>query len=135
MVASKNSPPRTNTENIVELKRTKVKLFLTPSQKKSTHYYCPFEGCNKTATKTNVMGHYCNVHLKEKRYACKICGWEDFYKKNVERHLETHEDVRTMFTCVECGVGYVRAGDLHCKHQRQTGHKGVREITFTKCAV
>lgn len=131
MSGPKKTLPRLETNKIVELKRTKLKMNLSVCKKNPLHFCCPAKDCAKTGEKANVMMHYCNVHLKEKRYMCTLCGFSDFYKKNVQRHLETHEDTRVWFACGECEVRYVRAGDLRCKHQRRTGHRGVREIPFT----
>lgn len=131
MSGQKQTLPRLDTQKIKELKRTKLKMKLSQCKKNPAHYCCPDKNCAKTGLKANVMMHYCNVHLREKRFMCTLCSFSDFYLKNVQRHLETHEDTRVWFACGECEVRYVRAGDLHCKHQRRTGHKGVREIPFT----
>lgn len=121
---------RLSTKKIVRLTRTKLRMHLMKSSKKISEYCCPVKDCEKTGTKTNVMSHYCNVHLKEKRFMCARCGHSDFYRKNLERHIVTHDEVRVWYQCLECEVRYMRSSDLICKHQKSTGHKGMCEKPF-----
>jgi hypothetical protein len=94
-------------------------------------FQCPWNGCNKKEKQRyKIKSHFENIHMKVTRFACSVCKKEDYCKKNLERHMETHQPLtdRTAYQCGECEKKYLRESDLRDKHHKDSGHTGCREI-------
>lgn len=60
---------------------------------------CPI--CNKELSAQHIPEHMKQVHQKEKRHCCPECGKGFFAKRDVEKHLKTHEGYKSV--CNLCG--------------------------------
>lgn len=62
--------------------------------------------------KSKLISHVRNVHLKEKRFTCEICGFKVFNQYYLKRHLVKHSDERP-FECEFCKKTFRRLKTLN----------------------
>ncbi|CAK1587581.1 unnamed protein product [Parnassius mnemosyne] len=95
---------------------------------KSSQFAC--EQCSKVfTTKSTLVQHNLRVHLKEKSFACEICGFKVFSKDLLRRHMVKHDDARP-FQCEYCKKSFQRKKTLDF-HRRI--HTNDRRYACTQC--
>jgi len=88
---------------------------------------CPI--CNKELSAQHMSEHMKQVHEKEKRHCCPECGKGFFAKRDVEKHLKTHEGYKSV--CNLCGKS-VSSIENHMR----IFHSGVdRRVVCPQCGV
>ncbi|XP_053622977.1 zinc finger protein 729-like [Plodia interpunctella] len=73
--------------------------------------------CAKTFTCLSVVAqHKARMHMKEKNFACEICGFKVFSKDLLKKHMVKHDDSRP-FQCEICKKAFQRKKtlDLHIR--------------------
>lgn len=99
------------------------KAFIQASQLRSHMFNHTGEGgfdceqCGATfSRKTRLTEHIKFVHNKEKPQACPTCGKEFVRKEDLQRHQDTHEEIKN-FACSECGKRFTSRTSLN-SHMR-----------------
>jgi len=81
--------------------------------------FCPH--CGKPFTRLHNMKEHVRVaHTGDKNYACRDCGKQFAYARNLRYHRRLHKSERP-FKCAACGKCFAGAGELG-RHQR-SAHK------------
>ncbi|KAI8427088.1 hypothetical protein MSG28_014726 [Choristoneura fumiferana] len=88
---------------------------------KSAQFQCDM--CPKIFTlKNSLLAHKQRVHLKEKNFACEICGFKVFSKDLLRRHMVKHDDSRP-FECDLCQKTFQRKKTLEYHRRIHTNDK------------
>lgn len=66
--------------------------------------------------KAHVFNHLNVVHLRIKRFQCKVCGFAMYSKTHHTTHMKTHSNIKE-FKCEQCGKYFSRKEALFV-HQR-----------------
>jgi len=85
--------------------------------------------CNKELSAQHMSEHMKQVHEKEKRHCCPECGKGFFAKRDVEKHLKTHDGYKSV--CNKCGKS-VSSIENHMR----IFHSGLdRRVVCPQCGV
>ncbi|XP_028637074.1 Kruppel-like factor 18 [Grammomys surdaster] len=88
-------------------------------------YYCTYQDCKKSYTKSYHLKDHMKKHTGEKAYACNEpgCTWKFFRLCDLNRHKKKHSGVRP-YPCLKCNKRYSRLNYLnqHLKSHTQASH-------------
>jgi len=93
--------------------------------------FCPH--CGKPFTRLHNMKEHVRIaHTGDKNYACRDCGKQFAYARNLRYHRRLHKTDRP-FKCETCGKCFAAAGELS-RHERSTHKAQIQVLLFTQPA-
>jgi hypothetical protein len=95
---------------------------------KSKEIRCNFKECGKVFSSQHRLYDHRQIHGP--KFKCKVCN-NEFIKKDIQRHLKTHDKNRQKFACEEKGCDAVCVTKKGLKIHIEASHMNIR----LKCGI